>query len=148
METTKTGLRQRIHLPKDMITVLRWHIETQLVTHEQRASELLFPREDGLPRSESSLKKAFAEVSRALALLSASRRAACGGRSTTAVETIVTRSISGHLTDRMHAHYSTVSANEQRDGLHRVMGLILDDAVLRGTPTGTPPLEVGLQPCG
>jgi integrase len=68
MERTKTGLRQRINLPSEAIEVLRWHVETQLVTEEQATSDLLFPREDGGFRSESCLKKAFAEVGRLIGL--------------------------------------------------------------------------------
>lgn len=33
------------------------------------------------------------------------------------VEAILTRSISGHLTERVHEHYSTVSGAEQRAGI-------------------------------
>ena len=40
------------------------------------------------------------------------------------VEGIVTRSISGHLTERMQAHYSTVSPDEQRTGIARVIDLM------------------------
>jgi len=39
--------------------VVRWHVCTQLVTPEQKASELLFPVGEGGFRSESFLKKAF-----------------------------------------------------------------------------------------
>jgi predicted double-glycine peptidase len=38
---------------------------------------------------------------------------------TAQVEAIVTRSISGHLTERMQEHYSTVSGAEQRAGTRR-----------------------------
>lgn len=47
METTKTGLRQRIPLPTEAMAVLRWHVETQIATEAERASELLFPSEEG-----------------------------------------------------------------------------------------------------
>ena len=60
MNTTKTKLRQRITVPSEIVDVLRWHVTTQLVTPEQKASELLFPAEDGGLRSVSFLKKAFA----------------------------------------------------------------------------------------
>jgi hypothetical protein len=38
MKTTKTGLRQRITVPVEVLDVLRWHEGTQLVTPEQKAS--------------------------------------------------------------------------------------------------------------
>jgi hypothetical protein len=36
---------------------------------------------------------------------------------------LVTRSISGHLTERMQHHYSTVNSNEQRQGIAKVIEL-------------------------
>ena len=128
MEKTKTGLRQRINLPPQVMDVLRWHVETCLTSDEQVASDLLFPREDGFFRSESSLKKAFAEVGRLIGLKK--RFTPRGMRRTfndlarrANVESIVTKSISGHLTDRMKDHYSTVSPVEQRESIGRVMRL-------------------------
>jgi hypothetical protein len=46
MKTTKTGMRQRITVPSQIIDVLRSDLDTQLVTPEQKASELLFPADD------------------------------------------------------------------------------------------------------
>jgi hypothetical protein len=40
------------------------------------------------------------------------------------VESIVTKSISGHLTDRMKDHYSTVSPVEQRESIGRLLRLV------------------------
>jgi len=48
--------------------VLRWHVETQLITPEQKASELVSPAEDGGFRSESFLKKAFVTVAHLIGL--------------------------------------------------------------------------------
>jgi hypothetical protein len=39
------------------------------------------------------------------------------------VEAIVTKSISGHLTDRMREHYSTVTPDEQRASIGNVVQL-------------------------
>ncbi len=68
MNTTKTKLRQRITVPSEVMEVLRWHVATQLTTPEQKASELLFPAEDGRFRSVSFLKKAFATVGQLVGL--------------------------------------------------------------------------------
>jgi hypothetical protein len=124
METTKTGLRQRITAPPELIDVLRWHVDTQLETPEQQASDLLFPQEDGSFRSESSLKKAFATVGRLIGL---NKRISPRGMRRTfndvaraaKVESLVTKSISGHLTDRMKDHYSTVIDIDAAGGLPR-----------------------------
>ena len=43
---------------------------------------------------------------------------------TARIEAIVTRSISGHLTERMQEHYSTVRGPEQRDGIAKVVDLM------------------------
>jgi hypothetical protein len=43
---------------------------------------------------------------------------------TAQVEAIVTRSISGHLTERMQDHYSTVSGAEQRASIAKVIDLM------------------------
>jgi len=40
------------------------------------------------------------------------------------VEAIVTRSISGHLTERMQDHYSTVTGAEQRASIAKVIALM------------------------
>jgi hypothetical protein len=40
------------------------------------------------------------------------------------VEALVTRSISGHLTEQMREHYSTVSPVERRESIGRVLRLV------------------------
>ena len=128
MNTTKTGLRQRITVPVDVIDVLRWHVRTQCTTPEQMASELLFPAEDGGFRSESFLKKAFATVGALLGLQKrvtprAMRRTFNDLMRLAKVEALVTRSISGHRTERMREHYSTVTPAEQRASIGTVVQL-------------------------
>ena len=39
------------------------------------------------------------------------------------VDALVTRSISGHLTETMQHHYSTVNSDEQRQGIAKVIEL-------------------------
>ena len=153
METTKTGLRQRISVPVDVIDVLRWHVNTQLRTPEQRASELLFPAEDGRLRSEHLLRKPFARVG---ALVGFEMHFTPRGLRRTFndlarvahVEAMVTKSISGHLTDRMREHYSTVTPIEQREGIGRMLRLVQPestdhDATHGGAPGGAPTREGG-----
>jgi integrase len=58
------------------------------------------------------------------------------------VEALVTKSISGHLTDRMREHYSTVHPVEQRESIGAVLrlvrgGAVTNDAVRGGTHGGT-----------
>ena len=59
------------------------------------------------------------------------------------VESLVTRSISGHATDRMMEHYSTVTPVEQRESIGRVLHLVKpapDDhgSARRRAPGGAP----------
>jgi integrase len=128
MNTTKTNLRQRITVPPEVMDVLRWHVATQLTTPEQKASELLFPAEDGGFRSQSFLKKAFATVGHLVGLKKSftpvgMRRTFNDLMRHVKVEAIVTKSISGHQTDRMREHYSTVTPDEQRRGIRNVVSL-------------------------
>jgi hypothetical protein len=59
------------------------------------------------------------------------------------MEAIVTRSISGHLTEQMQNHYSTVRGPEQRAGIARVVDLMTSTSTpapeTSGTPSGTQP---------
>ncbi len=122
MNKTKTGFRQRISLPKQVMDVLRWHVETQLQSPEQQASELLFPSVFGGFRARDVLNKPFADVARSMDL--GKRFTQRGLRRTfndlarlAAIESIVTKSISGHRTDTMVDLYSTVHGEEQKKGI-------------------------------
>ncbi len=128
MRTTKQKHRYTIDLPAEAMHVLQWHVDTQLRTPEQQASELLFPASDGRFRSPSVLKKPFAEVGQELGLTKhvtprALRRTFNDLARAAQVKDVVTRSISGHLTEGMQRHYSTVSGDEQRQALAKVIDL-------------------------
>ena len=140
MNTTKQRVKYSIHLPQEVVEILRWHMETQLVTPEQQESDLLFPGVHGGFRSPSVLNKPFADVVSAISL--GKRLTQRGLRRTfndlaraAEVESIVTRSISGHQTERMHHHYSTVSPAEQRRGIAKV----IDIARVRGERADSDP---------
>ena len=87
---------------------------------------LLFPAITGGYRSPSVLNKPFEEVSRAIGL---SKRFTQRGLRRTfndlaraaQVEGVVTKSISGHLTERMRERYSTVAPIEQRASIAKVI---------------------------
>jgi integrase len=127
METTKTGKLQRISLPKDLIEILQWHAD-RLPEGEMRKSELLFPSETGGYRAASCLDRPFSEVLTKLKWKKritprAMRRTFQDLARAAEVRDIVTRSVSGHSTEAMQRHYSTVSSQEQRDGLAKVIVL-------------------------
>lgn len=128
MRTTKQRHRYTIGLPQEAMDVLQWHVDTQLRTPEQQASDLLFPGIDGGFRSTSVLLKPFAEVAQEVGLTKritprALRRTFNDLARAAQVQDVVTRSISGHLTEGMQRHYSTVSGDEQRRALARVIDL-------------------------
>jgi len=129
LETTKQRTRYNIALPEEAVAVLRWHVETQLETDEQRASDLLFPAINGAFRSPSVLNKPFEDVSSRMGLgytftQRGMRRTFNDLARAAHVGDLVTRSISGHATPRMQAHYSTVGAEEQASGLAKVIDLL------------------------
>lgn len=139
MNTTKTKLRQRIALPVEMVEVLRWHVETQLVTTAQQESDLLFPSECGTMRYTSVLSKPFAAISGTLKLPKrvspiAMRRTFQDLARGAGVPDLVARSVSGHKTATMQAHYSTVAAGEQRQGLGKVVQLVTGRTALVPPP--------------
>lgn len=128
MRTTKQKRRYSITLPAEAMDVLRWHVATQLTTPEQRESDLLFPAVNGKFRSPSVLNKPLDEVALELGLSKhitqrALRRTFNDLARAASVNDLVTRSISGHLTERMQHHYATVNGGEQRAALAKVISL-------------------------
>ena len=127
METTKTGLRQRIALPPEMMDILRWHA-AGLPSGPMRDSELLFPSTSGGFRAASCLDDLFRDVAKAMGLAKrltprALRRTFQDLARAAEVKDVVTRAISGHATESMQRHYSTVRQEEIRSGLARVVSL-------------------------
>jgi len=52
------------------------------------------------------------------------------------VEALVTKSISGHVTDRMREHYSTVHLVEQRESIGAVLRLVKGGPITTDAPPG------------
>jgi integrase len=154
MDTTKTKLRQRISVPSEVMDVLRWHVETQLILPEQIESDLLFPAADGGFLSEHCLRKPFDKVGNLIGLEMkftprGLRRTFNDLARAAHVEALVTKSISGHVTDRMREHYSTVQPVEQRESIGRVLrlvkgGPVTGDMAESGAPSGVPTSRVVL----
>jgi integrase len=125
---TKQKRRYTIDLPTEAVDVLQWHVETQLKTPEQHDSDLLFPSITGGFRTMKVLNQPLAEVASELKLgkqitQRALRRTFNDLARAAHVSDLVTRSISGHLTEQMQRHYSTVNGAEQRDALAKVIRL-------------------------
>jgi integrase len=129
MVGTKTGGDEVISVPKELLAALRWHVDTQLNPGPQTESDLLFPSELGGFRSRSCLDKPFRDVAEEIGLKKhftprGMRRSFQDLARAAEVRDVVTRSISGHATDDMQRHYSTVSAVEQKESLAKVLRLI------------------------
>ena len=153
MATTKTKTRQRITLTSVLVDILRWHIATQLMTPEQKASELLFPAEDGGFRSRSALKKPFATVAAAMELKKhvspkAMRRTFQDLARAAEVKDIVTRAISGHATETMQHHYSTVAADEKKLAIAKVIELAGVRKTLAGGASAPGGMDGGMDATG
>lgn len=130
MDLTKTGKDQRIALPETVMAVLRWHVREQLprLLAGKPATDLLFPSDEGRLRSPTGLKRAFNEVARAAGLPvhvspRGMRRTFQDLARSAEMRDVVTRSISGHATATMQQHYSTVWAEEQREGIAKVVDM-------------------------
>lgn len=127
MDTTKTAKHQRITVPDDLLNVLRWHVE-RLPEGPMRESELLFPSVTGGFLGPTTLLAPFAEVAKAVGIKKhitprAMRRTFQDLARAAQVNDLVTRAVSGHATETMQHHYSTVSQNEVREGLAKVISL-------------------------
>jgi len=128
MEMTKTNHHQVIKVPEFVMSVLRWHVDKQLVTREMERSELLFPSETGGFRSNSALAKPFHTIAKAMGLTKqispkAMRRSFQDAMREAQVANVVVRSISGHLTDQMQQRYSTARGHEQESAIARIIDL-------------------------
>jgi hypothetical protein len=111
-------------------------VDTQL-TVLQQGSDLLFPSVTGTFRSACVLNKPFAEISEMMNLgfvftQRGMRRAFNDLAREAQVNDLVTRSVSGHLTEEMQRHYSSVRGDEQEAGLAKVVDLMTVKARLSG----------------
>jgi|GEM_PF-475386 len=125
METTKTDLHQRLALPREMLDVLRWHVDNVLLPSKMRMSDLLFPSVTGGYRSRSCLDKPFGNVAAAIKLPfnftpRGMRRTYQDLARSLGIHDAVTRAISGHATVEMQMHYSTARSNEVRAALSQM----------------------------
>jgi len=126
MEKTKTARDQEIALPQEMLEILKWHVDR--LPRTRKDSELLFPGKGGRLRSRSCLDKPFEAVARAIELKypvtpRAMRRTFKDLCRAAAVQDVVSKQVSGHVTDEMHEHYQTVHLDEQRQALAKVIEL-------------------------
>jgi len=153
---TKTGQRYRIGLPDDAMDVLREHVA--LIENPPRnkwgqpprwwrppmaESDLLFPSRTGGMKSNNCMKKPIRKVKGAIGMTDkritpiALRRTFNDVARNASVPDIVTRAISGHQTEKMQRHYSTLYANETRMGVAKVKLQLVGGTDVEGTKKGT-----------
>lgn len=125
MEKTKTKIDLTFYLPPELVEILRAHANSP---HRlERESEYLFPNANGGLRSRTVLQKPFAKIKAAMGLARLTprsmRRTFQDAARTTGTSDKVTRSISGHATEGMQIHYSTIQQEEQKDAISRVLQL-------------------------
>jgi integrase len=146
MNTTKTGLRQKIALPAELMDILRWHVD-RLPEGAMRDSELLFPGKQGGFLACSTLADVYRRLLSQLGMKKritprAMRRTFQDLARAAEVRDVVTRAVSGHATATMQHHYSTVSAEEMRHNLAKVVSLAGFQKALahtgRGARAGAP----------
>ncbi len=102
--------------------------DARLRTPEQQDSSLLFPSLTGGFRARNVLDKPFRRVRDAIDLpylitAKGMRRTFQDLTRAARVDDVVTRSISGHLTEEMQVHYSSVLQEEQRVSIAKVIEL-------------------------
>ena len=127
MERTKTGKRLRIPLPTVLMEILQQHVDT-LPAGPMRESELLFPSTSGGYRAPSCLDKPIEEIAKAAKIKKAlsprfMRRTFQDLGRAANVHDFVVKAISGHATSSMQERYSSVSGEEVRTGLAKVIAL-------------------------
>lgn len=130
MDATKTGRDQDVALPADVLAVLREHADN-LPEGPMRDSELLFPARHGGFQTRTALTKPFERICAALSdklgyrvTPRSMRRTFNDLARTVGVHDVVTRSVSGHVTEGMQRHYSTAQHDEQRRELSRVFSAV------------------------
>ncbi len=125
MNQTKTKKDGVIFLPEEVLVVLRKHVEGLFPI--QAKTEFLFPSADGGLRSQTVLQKPFAKIRDAMKLPRLTprsmRRTFQDATRLTGTSDRVTRSISGHTTEEMQTHYSTIQQDEQKEAISRVLRL-------------------------
>ena len=127
---TKTRKARIVGVPEVLISLLRCHLE-QLVAEQHRgmASGLMFPSLRGTPLGSGRISDALVRARRDAGI--STRFTSHGFRRTLTdllrnaqVDPVVAAGLTGHETERMRRHYSTVRVADAVDAGDRVMRLL------------------------
>jgi integrase len=140
MDRTKTKTDRTIALPPSLLLEAERHVAN--LPPKAKASDLLFPTDEGGLRSRNVLAKPFKAIVTELGLgirvtPRAMRRTFNDLAREIGLEAVLTRSISGHTDERMQIHYSTARDHEQRTALEKVSAAIIEEPALGGRKGGT-----------
>jgi hypothetical protein len=129
MDTTKTG--KDLELPiADLLPILRWHVDQ--LPPALRESDLLFPgvqKKGGVGyMSPTALQNPFRDVAKAMGLKKkltprSMRRTHKDLMRRAGIDKVVGMAISGHETEEMHRLYSTVSLDEQKGAMGKIIDM-------------------------
>ncbi len=127
MNTPKTGKDQCIGLPDEMMAILDWH-GGRLPIGPPSESSLLFPSRTGGFRGHTVIAKPLQRIADDMKLGKkitprAMRRTFNDVARVAGVTDKMTRAVSGHSTEKMQWHYSTIGRDEIRGELSKVMGV-------------------------
>lgn len=139
MNRTKQGTDGSITLPHTVLDELRAHVAT--LTGKASTSDLLFPNAEGAMWTRTGLTKPFAAITKELGLTfkltpKGMRRTFNDIMREAGTHDVVTRSISGHMTEEMQLHYSTAQGKEQRAALERALAFVKGNTTPMGGKTG------------
>jgi len=139
MQSTKTKKYGLIRLPPDLVDILRWHIDR--LNPIQAAGDLLFPNKAGGLYAPGKLWDAWGPIAKEAKIDKhltprAMRRTFQDLCRVAQVHDFVTRSISGHATETMQHHYSTITGGEQEQALAKVIDIMKAKQAFGGAATG------------
>ena len=143
---TKTGDEREVPMDEALAMVLKAH-RRRLIERQAPGlkADWVFPSASGWPIYGSTLRT---PLKRALATAGVTQRFTLHGFRRTfnnlarqTASSLVVRSITGHVTDRMFEHYSHVEADEKRRAAHEVVRLVYPPRTQGGLGGGTSPTE-------
>jgi integrase len=151
---TKTGKARVVGVPQVLAGVLRKH-RAELVggQHPGLASGLMFPSQRGTPLSSGRISDELRAACRAAGITTrftshGFRRSLTDLLRSAQVDPVVAAGLTGHETERMRRHYSTVREHEAVDAGERVARLVQPSpqSTAQSSPQSTDPGHENSQP--
>ncbi len=125
-------------LHPELARILREHRQRMLAKQVKGLEEgWMFPSANGKPRTHTGLQKAWAACLKAAEIkerftIHGLRRTFNDLSRRAGVDAVVTKSLTGHVTEKMREHYSTVGLDEKRAAIAGVVKLVIPPSGDRG----------------